>query len=321
MPKVSIITTAYKHEKFIAQTIDSILAQTFTDWELLIGDDSPDNDTWNIIQQYVSQYSDKIKAWHHSPNKGIIDNMNSLLSQVSPESEYIAFLEGDDIYLPENLERKLKIFEQYPEVALVYNNLDFIDAKWDIFHKDFLNKAPFYLKNQKLTKEQFIKHETFYGSYSTLMIRKDVLEAEKIVNITDDKLYSVSDWDLFFRISTKYPIYGFEKSMTLYRRHSGNVSSQYIKLFNDLEIQINEYLKIWFIDQRLFDLKLSFIDLLKSVAHLEKIERKESFSFLLKSIWLSPFSHLIYKIWVLVINLLPAFLIKKVLKIIIKRWN
>jgi hypothetical protein len=76
------------------------------------------------------------------------------------------------------------------------------------------------------------------------MIRKYVLEAEKIVNITDDKLYSVSDWDLFFRISTKYSIYGMEDSMTLYRRHSGNVSSQYIKLFNDLEIQINEYLKI-----------------------------------------------------------------------------
>lgn len=129
MSKVSIITTTYKHQDFIAQTIDSILGQTFADWELLIGDDSPDNATWDIIQQYVSRYPDKIKAWHHSPNKGIISNMNSLLSQVSPESEYIAFLEGDDIYLPENLERKLKIFEQYPEVSLVYNNLDFIDVE------------------------------------------------------------------------------------------------------------------------------------------------------------------------------------------------
>ncbi|MDD2891804.1 MAG: glycosyltransferase [Candidatus Gracilibacteria bacterium] len=318
MPKISIITTTYRHEKFIAQTIDSILTQTFSNWELLIGDDSPDNATWDIIQEYTQKDS-RIKAWHHTPNKGIIDNMNFLLSQVSSESEYVAFLEGDDIYLPENLEKKLKIFEQYPGLALVYNNLDFIDAEGKIFHRNFLAKAPFYLKNQKLTKEQFIKHETFYGSYSTLMIRKDVLETEKIVNITDDKLYSVSDWDLFFRISTKYPIYGIDDSMTLYRRHIGNVSSQYIKLFNDLEIQINEYLKIGFIDQRLFDLKLSFIDLLKSVAHLEKIEKKESLLFLFKSFKLSPLSNPIYKIGILVMNLLPAFLIKKMLKIIIKR--
>jgi glycosyltransferase involved in cell wall biosynthesis len=129
MTKISIITTTYKHQDFIAQTIDSILAQTFTDWELLIGDDSPDNATWDIIEKYTQKYPNKIRAWHHSPNKGIIDNMNSLLVQTSPESEYIAFLEGDDIYLPENLEKKLKIFEQYPEVALVYNNLDFIDAE------------------------------------------------------------------------------------------------------------------------------------------------------------------------------------------------
>ena len=69
MPKVSIITTTYKHQDFIAQTIESVLAQTFTDRELLIGDDSPDDATWNIIQDYVKRYPEKIKARHHNPNK------------------------------------------------------------------------------------------------------------------------------------------------------------------------------------------------------------------------------------------------------------
>lgn len=320
MPKISIITTTYKHQDFIAQTIDSILAQTFTDWELLIGDDNSPDQTYEKALEYA-QKDTRIKVWKNTPNLGIVGNMNFLLSQVSPESEYVAFLEWDDLYTPDNIAKKWEIFQKYPEVALVYNNLDFIDAKWDIFHKDFLKKAPFYLKNQRLTKEQFISHETFYGSFSSLMIKKDVLETEKIINPTSDKLYSVSDWDLFFRISTKYPIYGFEESMTLYRRHSGNVSSQYIKLFSDLEIQINEYLKTWFINQELFNKKLSFIDLLKSVAYLEKIERENSLSFLLKSFKLSPLSNMIYKIWILVMNLLPAFFIKKILKIIIKRWN
>ncbi len=319
MPKISVITTTYKHQDFIVQTIESILSQTFTDWELLIWDDSPDENTWNIIQEYTSKYPNKIKSWHHNPNKWIVDNLNFLIEKVSNKSDYIAFLEWDDLFTPNNLEEKIEIFEKYNEVALVYNNLDFVNFEWILFHKDVLSKAPFYLKNQKLTKEDLMKYESFYISYSTLMIKKEVLVKEKIINTTNDKLFGVSDWDLFFRISTQYNCYWIEKSLTLYRRHQWNVSSNYLKLFDDLEIQINEYLKTWFITQELYDLKLSFINLLKSVAYLEKIDRKQSLSFLFKSIKLSIFSNLVYKIWILIINLLPTFLIKKVLKIIIKR--
>jgi glycosyltransferase involved in cell wall biosynthesis len=93
MPKFSIITTTYKHEQFITETIESVLSQSFSDWELLIGDDSPDDATWGIIEPYMQKYPDKIRAWHHTPNRGIVDNMNFLISQVDPSSEYITFLE------------------------------------------------------------------------------------------------------------------------------------------------------------------------------------------------------------------------------------
>lgn len=65
----SIITTTYRHEKYIRETIESVLSQSFDSWELLIGDDSPDDATWEIIEEYVKQYPDKIRAWHHAPNK------------------------------------------------------------------------------------------------------------------------------------------------------------------------------------------------------------------------------------------------------------
>lgn len=69
MPKISIITTAYNHQEFIGYTIQSIIDQTFSDWELLIGDDSPGEETYNIIKQYMDRYPEKIKARHHTPNK------------------------------------------------------------------------------------------------------------------------------------------------------------------------------------------------------------------------------------------------------------
>jgi len=232
MSLISIITTTYKHEKYIIQTIESVLSQTFSDWELLIGDDNSPDNTYSIALEFTKK-DPRIKVWKNYPNLGIVWNINFLLSQVNSESKYIAFLEGDDIFTSDNLEKKLEIFEKYSEVALVYNNLDFIDAEWNVFHKNFLSKTPFYLKNQKLTQEEFIQQDIFYISYSTLMIKKDVLEQENIVNPTNDKLYSVSDWDLFFRISTKYPIYGVENSLTLYRRHGNNVTSDKTN-FSDL---------------------------------------------------------------------------------------
>lgn len=244
MSKVSVITTTYRHQDFIAQTIESILSQSFTDWELLIGDDSPDNATWDVIQEYVEKYPNKIKAWHHTPNKGIVGNMNFLLEQMNPESQYVAFLEGDDLYTPDNIAEKMKIFTQYPEVALVYNNLDFIDAKGKVFLKNYLKEAPFFLRNTKLTKEEFLYTGIFYGSYSSLMIKRKILDKEKIINHTSDLIYSASDWDLFFRISTTYNCYGLEKSMTLYRRHPWNITANNKKLTKDLIILMENYLNV-----------------------------------------------------------------------------
>ena len=93
MPTISIITTTYKHSAFIADTIESILAQSYTDWELLIGDDSPDDATWKIIETYVAKYPDRIHAWHHTPNKGIVENMKFLVHQTSDQTQILSFLE------------------------------------------------------------------------------------------------------------------------------------------------------------------------------------------------------------------------------------
>jgi len=93
MPLISIITTTYNHKEYIAKTIQSILCQNFTDWELLIGDDSPNNETREIIETYIKKYPEKIKARHHTPSKHIVENTNFLIKQADKKSQYLAFLE------------------------------------------------------------------------------------------------------------------------------------------------------------------------------------------------------------------------------------
>ena len=116
MPSVSIIVTTYRHESFIERTLQSLLDQTYTDLEILIGDDSPDEKTWRIIESFIENHPGIIRAWHHTSNKGIVGNMNFLIEQVHSKSSYIAFLEGDDMWSRNYLEKKLSIWKDHPGI-------------------------------------------------------------------------------------------------------------------------------------------------------------------------------------------------------------
>lgn len=131
MPKISIITTTYKHEKFIAAMIDSVLSQSFTDWELLIGDDNSPDNTYCIIQEYTKK-DPRIKSWKQEKNTGIVGNMNFILSKVNTESEYVTFLEGDDMYSPENLMEKFRIFRKYDNIDFFWSDWHKMDAEDNI---------------------------------------------------------------------------------------------------------------------------------------------------------------------------------------------
>lgn len=316
MPKFSVITTAYKHEKFIWATIESVLAQDFSDWELLIWDDSPDDATWKIIQGYIEKYPDKIHAWKHSPNKWIVENTNFLLSKVSKEGEYITFLEGDDCFVPSSLSRKYEIFTEHPDVALVYSDMDFINAEWKITLQGRIqsNKTRFY-QNEIIPVDAYINAKTsLIISYSTVAIRKSVLGSFlPIESLTASKTYSVSDYDLFFRIGTQHRVYGIPDSLTLYRRHAWNASSGYDSLFQDLTLLLNTYEQRGYILHQTYIKKVAWISLMQSITALSRWEKKVALKFLLSAFWYNPFQDGIFRCWVVIFLMLPKNFVKQFL--------
>jgi glycosyltransferase involved in cell wall biosynthesis len=159
MSHITIITTTYKHQEFVARTIDSVISQTRTDWTLLIGDDSPDDATREIIQSYVSKYPEKIKARHHTPNKGIVDNMLFLIDHIPSHTTHIAFLEGDDMMTSDNLSKKMNIFAQYPGLGMVYSDMSFIDAGDHVILPSLntFRKIPVYI-DKTLSIDEIIRH-------------------------------------------------------------------------------------------------------------------------------------------------------------------
>lgn len=322
MPLVSIITTTYKHEKYISETIESVLSQTFFDWELLIWDDSPNEETWNIIQRYTEKYPNKIRAWHHSPSLGIVGNTNFLLSKISPQSEYVAFLEGDDCFVSESISKRLQIFREVDSLALVYSDLSFINEKSTIFLASlFKSRQVRTYKNTLLSADTYVTSKNpLIVSYSSVMLRRSILEKYlPIENLTGSELYSVSDYDLFFRIATNHAVYGFDEPLTLYRRHRENLSSNYNSLFLDLQKLLDSYAKKSWISPQVYTKKSTWISLLLAVSALTKRDVALCRSYVRNAFALSPTAYLLHKIAIWGMTFLPQFLQEKILNTLIGR--
>lgn len=112
-PLVSIISPTYNHEKFIADCIDSVLAQTYSNWEMIIIDDGSTDGTFRVATEYA-QKDPRIKPFTQK-NIGIFrlgESYNFALSQC--QGKYIAILECDDVWLPEKLSLQTEVLEQHP---------------------------------------------------------------------------------------------------------------------------------------------------------------------------------------------------------------
>ena len=122
-PAISIVLPVYNSGQYLAETINSLLAQTFTDFELIIIDDgSTDNST-----EIISGYADKrIRLLRNERNFGLIYTLNKGVELA--KGKYIARIDGDDICAPDRLERQLYYFQQDPSVAVVASTVTFIDA-------------------------------------------------------------------------------------------------------------------------------------------------------------------------------------------------
>jgi GT2 family glycosyltransferase len=203
-PLVSVIVPAYNASQTIRETIDSILAQTLTDFELIIVDDGSTDDTAFII----SGFTDERIQYFYQPNneRSAARNQGITLAKAS----YIAFIDADDLWLPGKLERQVALLKKKPELGLVY---------CDVFHFDGHTGENIFRYSQEAKLHhgrvawQFLLNENFIQS-PTPIVRKEVLQD---VGLFDPDLIPVEDWDMWFRIARKYPINFVNQPLARYR--------------------------------------------------------------------------------------------------------
>jgi glycosyltransferase involved in cell wall biosynthesis len=178
-PCVSVIIIAYNGEAYLAQAIDSVLAQTFQDFELLVVDDGSRDRTRRIAEAYRTAQRPRVRVLSHDDNgnHGMSAARNLGLSQA--RGEFIAFLDADDVWLPEKLAEQVAILRNRPEVGLVYGCAR-IWRSWSGVGEDFhleLGVEPDRAYAPPALFRNQLGHEDQAPRSSGAMMRADVVQA------------------------------------------------------------------------------------------------------------------------------------------------
>lgn len=210
---VSIITPSYKSKRFISQTIDSVLAQTYQNWEMIIVDDvSPDNSN-KIIEEYCKKDS-RIKLIKLEKNSGPAVARNKAIEE--SKGRYIAFLDADDMWKSEKLEKQIK-FMQEKDCILSYTSYETMSEEGALQNK-FIN-PPLKLSYKDLLKSNYI------GCLTA------IYDTQKVGKVYMPLIKKRQDYGLWLRILKKTDFaYGMEESLAIYRIMSDSVSSNKFKL-------------------------------------------------------------------------------------------
>ncbi len=151
-PLVSILTPAYNHEKYVSVFLDSVLAQTYHNFELIIVDDCSTDKTASIIEQHTDE---KIRFFRNDFNRGMNGNLNMAFSKA--KGEYISIIASDDFLEPQYLEKMIAYFEQHKDFAVVYPGIQNVDEDGNLLNN------PIEHKNTE-NRFQLLKNFFYYGN-------------------------------------------------------------------------------------------------------------------------------------------------------------
>ena len=210
MPQISVVIPVYNGERTIEETIASVLAQTFTDFELIIINDGSQDQTLEIIQQFTDP---RIKLYSYS-NGGLAASRNRGLAK--SQGEYISFLDADDLWTKEKLASQYQALQSYPQAAVSYSGTDWIDEASNIIN----HASPPSISGNIYG---VLLLSNILGSGSNALIKKEALA---ITGNFDESLKASEDWDFLIRLAAKYEFIRVDAPQILYRQSPDSMSSK-----------------------------------------------------------------------------------------------
>jgi glycosyltransferase involved in cell wall biosynthesis len=258
-PFVSIILPVYNGEKTIKATLLSLLNQTYSNFELLIGIDGTHDDSKTIAEACNDT---RITIFENPKNLGLGPNVNMLISKVTKDAKYIAMAEQDDIYVKERLQWQVDVLETSPNVGLVSGIAEFINNSGSVLFPGILIKGNQFPQGIDLFKYLYINQLKVVNT--CMMLRKEVHQKNNLLFTNKYPNMNV-DWDYVLRFSLVSEVFGIPKKLVTMNRGLVNES---VTRNKDLQHKTSRRL--------LIDFKKEFSDLITKNNYKEalKMHRK-----------------------------------------------
>lgn len=213
-PEVSVVIAAYNCGNFIMETVSSVINQTFQNWELIIVDDCSNDDT----PEKIARFNDnRIKIIRLDNNSGLPATPRNIGIRAS-KSEFIAFLDHDDLWSPEKLNVQIEYLRKDPETALICCPFKIINSekKYNDSKTTPKRKLQTGFLYEKLVQYNFI-------ACSSVVVRASVIGKVGVFD-EDPEISAAEDWDLWLRIARQHKITFIPQTLGIYRMHNSGLS-------------------------------------------------------------------------------------------------
>jgi len=211
-PLVTVLLSVYNGERFLRESVESILGQTFTDFEFLIVDDASTDSTALILTEYAGRES-RIRLVHNPGNLGLTRSLNRGLALAA--GKYVARQDADDVSLPERLQRQVEFLEEHEDIAVLGTCLEIIDEEGKLLATRRLATESDEIEAELLLKNNALLH-------TSVAIRKSALLE---TGGYDERIQFAQDYELWWRVSKKWKLANLPEVLVKWRESSQRISS------------------------------------------------------------------------------------------------
>ena len=221
-PLVSVIMPVYNGTKYLGEAIDSILKQTYNNFEFIIIDDHSTDKSWEMVLDYAKK-DKRIKPYRNAKNSGIVYTRNKGFKLMNKKAKYIAIFDADDVSYPNRFEEQVYYLEEkykYVDLGVVGSDIDLIDEEGKIIGHRKYDYKPSTIKKNILMKSPLAQ--------PSVMIRRDVIDDVGGYRV-DSGFDRAEDFNLWVRINDKYGIANIPIPLIKYRISSTQGKTTHLK--------------------------------------------------------------------------------------------
>ena len=235
-PLISIILPVYNRIEFVSQAIESVLGQSYNNWELIVADDASKPNVHSFLKEYNDH--ERICVHFNKENLGLFPNLNRAIE--SSKGSYILLLCSDDKLLPECLESSLRTLKQYPEAGLLLSAFrtivetgEEVESGSIYYYRQFLDQSVV-LSSPLESLSLLLQHGSINGNLTGMFFERKLYEK---IGQFEENSFQVSDWEWVYRVARKTPIVLSQNPVAMVRRHEKQLSNKNFKnLNNSLEV-------------------------------------------------------------------------------------